>query len=152
MGILNIILSGIICGVFGALLMNLFLRWISASFDEPVNMVKVIGSYFSGTNEHSLRTGSLLHISFGAAFGVLYCLFLVLLNGATLPLSFFAGLGMGFAHGLLVSYGLMFFIGEKHPISRYRKSTFSVGILYLISHVIYGGSVGLLLGLFHLIP
>lgn len=132
--------------------MNFFLRWVSDSFDEPVNMVKVLGSYFSGSNARSLRTGSVLHLGFGAFFGILYGFALLQLGAARFPVALFTGLGFGFAHGLITSYGLMFFMGEKHPISRYRNSTFSIGLLYLIAHVIYGGAVGLMIGLFFLIP
>ena len=152
MEVIGIIMAGIISGVFGALVMNFFLRWVSASFKEPVNMVKVLGSYVSGSNEHSVRTGTLIHISLGAAFGVAYAFALSLLHADRFPVALFTGFGFGFAHGLIVSYGLMFLMGENHPISRYRKSTFSIGVLYLIAHVIYGGSVGLLIGLFHSIP
>lgn len=152
MEVIGILLTGVVAGIFGALVMNLFLRWVSASFEEPVNMVKVLGSYVSGAEANSLRTGSLLHLVLGAGFGVLYCSALVLLHADGLPVALFTGFGFGFAHGLIVSYGLMFLFDEKHPISRYRKSTFSVGVLYLIAHVIYGGSVGLLAGLVTLFP
>jgi hypothetical protein len=144
--------SGIIAGVFGALAMNFFLRWVSASFDEPENMTKVLGSFFSGLNGRSIRTGSLLHLAFGAVFGIAYSGVLFGLLEGGFPAFLFSSIGIGFAHGILVSYGLMFVVGEKHPVRRYRNSTFSVGVLYLIAHVIYGTTTGFLLGLISLTP
>ena len=150
MGTGETIFFGAISGLLAALLMNLFLRWISASFAEPVNMIKVLGSYVTGSMSNAIAVGTAVHLTMGTLFGIFYGLLLDYMHGPTLPLALFTGIGVGFVHGLLTSYGLMFLMSEKHPVERYRQATFSIGVLYLIAHVVYGGMVGLLLAVFAL--
>lgn len=142
----GIIACGTIAGLAGAVLMNLFLRWVGTSFEEPVNMVRVLGSYFTGSRESGVLAGTVIHLVFGVVFGILYAWVLILMGAAAFPNSLFAGLGMGFAHGLLTSYAMMFVMEEKHPVSKYRNATFSIGLLYLIAHGIYGAVMGLSVG------
>jgi len=147
MSILQIILIGLPAGLVGALLMNLFLRWVNDSFDEPVNMVRVLGSYVTKSQESGLTVGTVLHLLFGGIFGILYAWFLTLIGAAVFPASLFAGLGMGFAHGLISSYMMMFIMSENHPVGKYRQATFSIGLLYLMAHGIYGAVMGLSMGI-----
>ena len=135
-------LCGLLAGATGALLMNLLLRWISASFAEPVNMIEVLGSFFTGSRENAIRLGTGIHLIAGAAFGTLYAWILTRIGATTVPTALFAGAGLGFFHGLLAAYGLMVFVGERHPVPAFRKATLSVGILYLIAHTVYGAFVG----------
>jgi hypothetical protein len=146
MDALVIIACGTVAGLAGALLMNLFLRWVGSAFEEPVNMVRVLGSFVTGSRETGVVAGTAIHLAFGVIFGVIYAWGLVLIGAAAFPNSFFAGLGMGFAHGLLSSYAMMFVMEEKHPIGKYRNATFSIGLLYLIAHGIYGAVMGLSVG------
>jgi uncharacterized membrane protein (DUF485 family) len=147
MDAIGIIACGTIAGLAGAVLMNLFLRWVGTSFEEPVNMVRVLGSFVTKSRETGVLAGTIIHLVFGVVFGVLYAWILVLIGAAAFPNSLFAGLGMGFAHGLLSSYAMMFVMDEKHPIGKYRNATFSIGLLYLIAHGIYGAVMGLSVGI-----
>lgn len=52
---------------------------------------------------------------------------------------------------MVVSYGLMFVIGERHPLKQYRKVTLEVGLLHLVGHMIFGAVTGLLGGLLGLV-
>ncbi len=69
------------------------------------------------------------------------------MNATVLPFSLFLGLGFGFFHGLIASYVLMFYARERHPVGKYRRATFEIGLLHLLGHLIFGASVGLLGGL-----
>ncbi len=60
------------------------------------------------------------------------------------PYAIFLGIGFGFFHGLVMSYGLMFYASENHPIEKYRKATLEEGLLHLVGHIIFGGVAGLL--------
>lgn len=135
-------LCGLLAGATGALLMNLLLRWISATFAEPVNMIEVLGSFFTGSRENAIWVGTAIHVIAGAAFGTLYAWILNLIGATTVLTAFFAGIGLGFFHGLVAAYTLMVFVGERHPVQAFRNATLSVGILYLIAHTIYGAFVG----------
>lgn len=140
-------LCGLVAGAAGALLMNLFLRWISATFAEPVNMIEVLGSFFTGSRRNAIQLGTLIHVLSGALFGTIYSWILTLLGAAVLPVPVFTGMGLGFFHGLVVSYILMVYVSQRHPVEAFRKSSLMVGVLYLISHTLYGGFVGLAAGL-----
>jgi hypothetical protein len=60
------------------------------------------------------------------------------------PYAIFLGMGFGFFHGLIMSYLLMFYASEKHPIEEYRKATLEAGLLHLVGHVIFGAVAGLI--------
>ena len=126
--------------------MNLFLRWVSTSFEEPVDMVRALGSFINRSEKNAVGVGTFAHLVFGAMFGTLYAALLVQMGANFLPVALFTGLGFGFVHGLFSSYAMMFVMMEYHPVERYRSSTFSIGVLYLIAHVIYGGVVGVGVG------
>jgi hypothetical protein len=147
MQVAGLIACGIITGFIGAVIMNMFLRWVSSSFKEPVNMIKAIGSYVTGSDKNAIFSGTLIHLVSGAFFGIIYSGIMFKMGAAALPQSLFTGLGFGFAHGLLVSYGLMLISMQSHPLKRYRNATFSIGLLYLIAHIIYGSVMGLSIGM-----
>lgn len=109
-------LCGLLAGATGALLMNLLLRWISASFAEPVNMIEVLGFFFTGSRENAIWLGTAIHAIAGAAFGTLYAWILNLIGATTIVQALFAGVGLGFFHGLVAAYSLMVFVRERHPI------------------------------------
>ena len=145
------ILTGLVTGAIGALLMNLMLRWISATFAEPLNMVEVLGSFFNSDPRRAIFIGTVLHFISGAVFGILYVWFLYLIGAHKGLTPLFAGVGMGFFHGLLVSYILMFFVRDTHPIENFRRASFQVGVFYLFAHVVYGGFVGAATGIIGLL-
>ncbi|MGC9452600.1 MAG: hypothetical protein ACP5I4_14270 [Oceanipulchritudo sp.] len=147
MPFLETTLCGLLAGVVGALIMNLILRWISATFAEPVNMIEVLGSFFTGSRENAIWLGTLIHITAGAAFGTLYAWILNLIGATTVLTAFFAGIGLGFFHGLVAAYTLMVFVSERHPVQAFRQATLPVGLFHLVAHTLYGGFVGAAAGL-----
>lgn len=147
MDILPTIILGAICGLIGAFAMNLFMRGVSTAYSQRVDMVRALGSYFTGELERAATLGTLIHSIAGIVFGVIYFLIMNAMNSLIFPSAIFLGLGFGFFHGLITSYMLMFYASERHPVEEYRKATLEEGLLHLVGHIIFGGVAGLLGGL-----
>ena len=146
MSIFTVILLGAVCGLIGAFSMNLFMRRVSATFSQRVDMIRALGSYFTGTTDNAIGLGTLIHAVAGVVFGIVYFLIMHAMHALNLPYALFLGLGFGFFHGLIMSYALMFYASERHPIEEYRKATLEQGLLHLVGHIIYGAVAGLLGG------
>jgi uncharacterized membrane protein YagU involved in acid resistance len=144
MEILPTILLGATCGLIGAFAMNLFMRQVSTAYSKRVDMVRALGSFFTGKLENSARIGTAIHSAAGILFGIIYFLIMNLMGALNFPFAIFLGLGFGFFHGLVTSYVLMFVASERHPIKEYRKATLEEGMLHLFGHMIFGGVAGLL--------
>lgn len=147
MSIITVIILGAVCGLIGALSMNLFMRTVSTAFSKRVDMVRALGSYFTGTTENASTLGTLIHSFAGILFGILYFLIMHAMRALIFPYALFLGIGFGFFHGLVMSYALMFYASERHPIEEYRKATLEQGLLHLVGHIIFGGIAGLIGGL-----
>jgi hypothetical protein len=147
MSIITVIILGAVCGLIGAFSMNLFMRTVSTAFSKRVDMVRALGSYFTGTTENASTLGTLIHSFAGILFGILYFLIMHAMRALIFPYALFLGIGFGFFHGLVTSYALMFYASERHPIEEYRKATLEQGLLHLVGHIIFGGIAGLIGGL-----
>ena len=143
-----ILFFGAISGLAGAFTMTGFMLKVSSAYSKRVDMVRALGSYFTGKIKGSYQLGKRIHTVSGLFFGVLYFTIIHLMGAFTFPYPFFLGIGFGFFHGLIMSYILMFYACEKHPIERYRNATLEEGLLHLVGHVIFGTVVGLLGTLF----
>lgn len=144
---LQYLMVSAVAGVAGAFAMNGFMRLVTRSGEVEVNMIEALASLFTGRLDNALRVGTAIHLGSGVFFGLVYALLMIWIQPGGLPRTLFLGLGFGFFHGLLVAYFLMFMVAERHPIEKYRKATFSVGLVHLIGHVVYGAVVGLIIGL-----
>lgn len=143
----QILIGGALAGLAGAAMMNGFMRSISVRFSQRVNMITALGSLLTGNTENANRIGTLTHAVSGALFGVIYVALLNMTSITFVPALAAMGLGIGFIHGLVVSYGLMVVVGEHHPVPQFRQVTLETGLLHLVGHVLYGLTVGLLAGL-----
>lgn len=151
MELIGILFLGGGCGLIGAYAMNVFMRTVSAAYSERVDMIVALGSYFTGSIENARNLGTTIHAIAGIFFGMCYFLIMSAMNALVFPYALFLGLGFGFFHGLVMSYGLMFYASERHPIETYKKATLEEGLLHLVGHVIFGGVAGLIGGLISLI-
>ncbi|MFO8027997.1 MAG: hypothetical protein R6U56_10065 [Opitutales bacterium] len=147
MDITSILFLGALSGLVGAFAMTAFMTAVSSAFSKRVDMVRALGSYFTGRVDGSLWLGRLIHAGSGLVFGALYLLIMQTMDALTFPYPIFLGIAFGFFHGLMMSYVLMIFASERHPIEDYRKATLEEGLLHLVGHVIFGGVVGLMAGL-----
>lgn len=141
------LLLGAICGLIAAFVMNLFMRQVGRSFDRRADMVRGLGSFFTGKLENAAAVGTAIHGASGVLFGMAYFAIMQTMGALQFPYAIFLGLGFGFFHGLITSYMLMFYASERHPLEEYRKATMQEGVLHLFGHIIFGLVAGLLGGL-----
>jgi hypothetical protein len=141
------ILVGALAGLVGAVVMNLFMRWVTTQLGKRADMIRALGSFFTGSLENARQLGNLIHCFSGVLFGIVYYLIMYAIDLQALPWSLFLGLGFGFLHGLLMSYVLMIFASERHPLEEYRSATLEEGAIHLIGHMIFGAVAGLVAGL-----
>jgi len=142
------LLCSIFAGALGALAMSWSMRVISGlGGGDEVDMVKAIGSFFTGRREHATRTGLLIHLGSGTAFGLVYGLLFAATGITELPQVLALGIGFGFLHGLGMAYSLMIAMAEKHPLQEYREVSLLIGAIHLVGHLVYGAVVGLVAGL-----
>lgn len=144
MGLVGAVLLGAICGLVGAYAMTAFMSKVSSAYSQRVDMIVALGSYFKGSLEGAAELGRTIHFASGLIFGVVYFSIMQLMGALVFPYALFLGIGFGFFHGLVMSYALMFYASERHPIETYRKATLEQGLLHLVGHVIFGGVTGLL--------
>jgi hypothetical protein len=48
---------------------------------------------------------------------------------------------------MIVAFGLMFLIAERHPLKEFQEVDLDVAASHLLAHVAFGGIVGLVVGL-----
>lgn len=147
MNMLTALILGAVCGLIGAFTMNLFMRQVSKSFDRRADMVRALGSFFTGKLENSATVGTAIHSGAGIVFGMIYFAIMHAMGALIFPYALFLGLGFGFFHGLIASYVLMFYASERHPLEDYRKATMQEGVVHVFGHIIFGAVAGLLGGL-----
>ena len=147
MELLPLLLTGAVGGLCGAFAMTAFMKAVSGKFSQRVDMVRALGSFFTGRLDNAEMLGRLIHAFAGLGSGLVYVLTMELMGALTFPYPVFLGIAFGFFHGLLVSYALMFVAAERHPVEQYRKATLEEGMLHLVGHLIFGLVVGLVASL-----
>ncbi|MGK0176559.1 MAG: hypothetical protein ACJAYS_000622 [Lentimonas sp.] len=145
-----VLFLGAISGLVGAFAMTGFMLKVSSTYSKRVDMVKALGSFFTHKPEGAEELGKKIHALSGLLFGIIYFVAMYLIGALTFPYPIFLGIGFGFFHGLIMSYVLMFYASEKHPIEEYREATLEEGLLHLVGHVIFGAVVGLMGAFFSL--
>ena len=129
--------------------MNLYMRILTHEHAVPADMIQLLGGFFTGkSGGYSRILGTLTHLTLGLIFGLLYVWGLNTFNEVSLPGALPVGLGMGFAHGVVASFAMMYLVYHGHPVASYRKSriTFSTGLVYISGHGLYGFVVALVSG------
>jgi len=147
MDMITALIFGAICGLIGAFVMNLFMRAVGRSFDRRADMVRALGSFFTGKLENAASVGTAIHGVAGVCFGMIYFAIMQTMGALIFPSALFLGAGFGLFHGLIASYMLMFYASERHPLEDYRKATMQEGVLHFLGHIIFGAVAGLLGGL-----
>ncbi|MFP4282805.1 MAG: hypothetical protein ACLFU2_09305 [Opitutales bacterium] len=142
--ILYALCSGLVVGWA----MHLLMFGLSRKLPTPVDMVEALGSY--GTKARggkARRIGFWIHSLGGALLGLVYtALFTELFALGGRPVILLAGAVLGMFHGLIVTYILMYWLVEHHPVEEYRRASPQVGLVHLVGHVFYGTALaGLIL-------
>ena len=150
MFVLIVLFLGAASGSVGAFAMTEFMLKVSSAYSKRVDMVQALGSFFTRKSEGAIEMGKRIHTVSGICFGMLYFLSMYLMGALAFPFAIFLGIGFGFFHGLIMSYVMMFYASEKHPIKKYRDATLEEGLLHLVGHIIFGFVVGTMGALFSL--
>lgn len=145
--IIGFLLTSIVAGIVGAIFMEIVMWLIGRARWAQGNMITAVGSLFTHTREHAHRVGVILHGVSAIGFAAVYTLAMMNLHLAFFPRAFFAGIGFGVLHGIIVALMLVWVVSERHPLEEFQEAGFAIGFTHLIGHVGYGAGVGLIIGL-----
>jgi hypothetical protein len=145
--VLDLIFTSLTAGILGAGAMEVVMWLITREGWAKANMIVAVGSLFTRSRENAFRTGVMLHAISSFVFAMLYAFAMTRLGLSHLPTSFFAGIGFGIIHGLVVSLMLVWFVAERHPLEEFQEAGLAVGVSHFAGHVAYGAVVGLVIGL-----
>ena len=131
-------------GLAGTSLMTTFLlipRWIGWG---KTDVIPAVGSLIVGRREGAFFAGMTVHLSMGILFAYLYAGFLGL---SRLPFNTMTGLLLGSLHGVIVMLLVSIMVMEHHPIAGYHEKGLGTGLAQLVAHMLYGATVGLVVGM-----
>jgi len=111
------------------------------------NMIVALGGMVTKSRDSAFRVGLILHTLSAIGFAMVYAMLMLWLGATGMPNALKVGLGVGFLHGLIVSLSLVWVVAEGHPFEEYNEAGLAVGLSHLIGHVVYGGVVGLVVGI-----
>lgn len=134
---MNTIIDSIMSGVVATVAMTLFLWLLHYTGVVNADMPRAIGGIFTRSSENALVVGTVLHFIAGIVFGFVYIAIWSVFQLDT-PLLLFTGAIMGTGHGLVVSFALIIFIAERHPLEQFQAAGFEVAVAHLVAHIIYG--------------
>jgi hypothetical protein len=144
--VMQFIFSSALAGLVGAACMALFMTGLTRMRVVNADMIRAIGSLFSGSKEAALPVGGLVHAVSGVVFAMIYAKILGLFSvhgfWYTTAMS---GL-IGFLHGFVVFFLLINMVAEHHPLPEFREVGVGVAAAHLVGHIIYGLVVGMILG------
>lgn len=141
------VLYSVLAGLIGAAGMTLVLGLFGKVGWTRANLVVALGYLFSRNRKPALAIGSAVHAVAGIVFAMLYTTVFMLFNLTSAVSILFLGLGIGWAHGIVMS--LIFVVSAVlgEPSGEMKKVEFSGGPAYMVSHMVYGFLVGLVIGL-----
>ncbi len=141
------ILTSLVAGLLGAAAMEIVMWLITRDGWAKANMIVALGSLITRTRENAFRTGAVVHAVAAFGFAMLYAYLMGRFGLAHLPDAFFAGIGFGIIHGLVVCLALVWVVAERHPLEEFQDAGLAVGVSHFAGHVAYGAIVGLVIGL-----
>jgi uncharacterized membrane protein YagU involved in acid resistance len=144
---LKIAATAAVAGFLGGAAMIGVMRLITRQDWAHYDMIVAVGSLVTRARENAYRTGAVIHGVSAIGFGVLYTVLMQKFGFAQLPAAFFAGIGFGIVHGMIVSLMLVWVVAERHPLEEFREAGFAVGLVHFAGHVAYGAVVGLVVGI-----
>ena len=112
-----------------------------------IDTFSAIGSLFSESMDKARLTGWIAHGISGMVFCLLYAVCFVRLDIFNLGflVTLTTGALIGFIHGLVVSFLILNFVGEHHPLARFRHESIEMALVYLGGHTVYGIFISLLM-------
>ena len=139
--------TALTAGIIGGLAMEGAMWLISRAGLAKGDMILALGSLLTKTRENAYRVGLIIHATAAIGFALVYTLLMVTLGYTHLPMSLMLGLGVGVLHGIIVSLMLVWVVADQHPLEEFKDADLLVGLTHFAGHVVYGGVVGLIVGL-----
>jgi hypothetical protein len=139
--------TALVAGVVGGLAMQLAMRLIGRGNELKGDMILALGSLITKSRDNAYRVGLIVHVTAAIGFGLVYTLLMVTLGYTGMPMSLMLGLGVGTLHGLVVSLMLVWVVADQHPLEEFKEADLLVGLSHMAGHVVYGGVIGLIVGL-----
>ena len=137
----------LISGIAGTSVMTAFLlapRWMGWA---NVDVIRAGGALVvGGLSRSAFPVGFAIHSTLGIVFAFLYAAFL---HFSSLPFNALTGLLLGTLHGVVVMLLVSILIMEHHPVARYHERGPATGLAQLAAHMLYGFTVGLIMGFAH---
>lgn len=140
------VLTALTAGVCGGAAMEGVLWLIGRGGWARADMLVALGSLVTRTRANAWRVGAVLHLVSAIGFAMGYTLLLLWLGFTRMPVAMMLGLGLGIAHGLIVSLMLVWVVAERHPLEEFNEASLAIGLAHLVAHVVFGGVVGLVIG------
>lgn len=128
-------------------LMCLLLEYITKSRLANADMVRAIGSLYTGSYQNALVPGLIIQFGSGIFFAFAYFLVMNFFFTPTLLSGILGGLIIGLFHGIAVGFALVITVAEHHPVAKFRKAGLTVASSHIVGHVIFGLAVGAMYGL-----
>src|SRR5690349_7615707 len=123
-----------LAGLCGALAMTAVMKLVARSGWARGDMIVAVGSLFTKTRETAFSVGLILHTLSAIVFGQIYTVILLALELTDWPSGFFAGVGFGVFHGLIVSLSLCWVVADQHPLEEFRRAGMSVALTHFLGH------------------
>ena len=139
--------TALVAGVVGGLAMQLAMRLIGRGNELKGDMILALGSLITKSRDNAYRVGLIVHATAAIGFALVYTLLMVTLGYTGMPMSLMLGLGVGTLHGLIVSLMLVWVVADQHPLEEFKEADLLVGLSHMAGHVVYGGVIGLIVGL-----
>lgn len=131
-------------GFIATALMSLLLSVITRSKLANADMIRAIGSLYTGSYNNALIPGLIIQFASGVFFAFAYFVVMNFFFTPTLLRGILGGVIIGLAHGLIVGFALVITVAEHHPVEKFRKAGLTVASSHIAGHVIFGLSVGVI--------
>ncbi len=141
------LLTSLGAGLLGGAMMEGTLWLIGAGGWAKADMIVALGGLLTKSRVNARRVGVLVHAVAAMVFALAYAAVMVRLGYTQMPEAMLLGAGIGFAHGLIVSLGLVWVVAERHPLEEFNEAGLAIGLSHLVGHVAYGAVVGFVVGL-----
>lgn len=145
--IISYLFFAVLAGVIGTAGLTGFLMFLTRAGIARVPMVIALGSLFTHSRHRAMEVGLLIHVLSGVFFGMFYTWILMAIGIPGVGSCFLFGMLIGLVQGVFVSIVLVATVADFHPLDEFKNAGFVVALAHAVAHVIYGGLVGLVIGL-----
>jgi len=139
----------IVAGFIGTAGITMTLWAINKTGWTNADMVRAIGSFITRSYENSLHIGLIIHFFSGIIMSTAYLHIISVMEVPNILSLIFVGGSLGFGQGFIVGWAIIRF-SEYHPIEEFQKADYQVAIAHIIGHIVYGGLIGAVFGVFRL--